>query len=86
LSTRLDDISDEHLFQVYMGGLKEGIKHDIFLIHPTNIMESMQFARHIQAKTKATKKSKIGAHIGSIYCFGVHKTNIPQTKRLNDSR
>jgi hypothetical protein len=36
----VDDISDEKLLQSYMGGLKEDIKHDIFLRHPTNIMEA----------------------------------------------
>jgi hypothetical protein len=38
----VDDISDEHLLEAYMGGLKQDIKHEIFLRHPTNIMEAMQ--------------------------------------------
>jgi hypothetical protein len=44
LATRVDNISDEHLLESYMGGLKEDIKHEIFLKHPENIMEAMQFA------------------------------------------
>jgi len=39
-----------------MGGLKEDIKHEIFLKHPENIMEAMQFSHHIQAKIRATHK------------------------------
>jgi hypothetical protein len=48
LATRVDNISDEHLLEAYMGGLKEDIKHELFLKHPENIMEAMQFAHHIQ--------------------------------------
>jgi hypothetical protein len=33
--------SDEKLLQVYMGGLKKVIKHELFLKHPANIMEFM---------------------------------------------
>jgi hypothetical protein len=33
LAIRVDNISDEHLLEAYMGGLKEDIKHDIFLKH-----------------------------------------------------
>jgi hypothetical protein len=45
-----------------MGGLKEGIKHDIFVKNPENIMEHMQFSHHIQNKNKATHKYTIGAY------------------------
>jgi len=41
LATRVDDISDEQLLEAYMGGLKQDIKHEIFLIHSANIMEAM---------------------------------------------
>jgi hypothetical protein len=73
LATRVDDISDEQLLEVYMGGLKEDIKHEFFLRHLANIMEVMQSTRHIQAKNKATHKSIMGAYIGSKDRFGVHK-------------
>jgi hypothetical protein len=33
-ATRVDDISNEQLLQAYMGGLKEDIKHELFLRHP----------------------------------------------------
>jgi hypothetical protein len=38
----VDNISDEHLLEAYMGGLKEDIKHELFLKHPENVMEAMQ--------------------------------------------
>jgi hypothetical protein len=57
LATRVDNISDDHLFEAYMGGLKEDIKHELFLKHHENIMEAMQFAHHIQAKNRATHNS-----------------------------
>jgi hypothetical protein len=38
LATGVDDISDENLLEDYMGGLKQDLKHEIFLRHPTNIM------------------------------------------------
>jgi hypothetical protein len=44
-----------------MDGLKEDIKHDIFLKHHENIIESMQFSSHIHSKNKATHKSTFGA-------------------------
>jgi hypothetical protein len=78
----VDDISDEHLLEVYMGGLKEDIKHEIFLRHPVNIMEVMQFSHHIQAKNKSTHKSTIGAYTRSKYYFGVHKKSVPQSTGL----
>ena len=65
-----------------MGGLKQDIKHEIFLIHPANIIEAMQFVHHIQANNKATHKSTIGAYARSKDFFGVHKTTIPQPTRL----
>jgi hypothetical protein len=34
----VDDISDEHLLEAYMGGLKEYIKHEFLLKHPKNII------------------------------------------------
>jgi hypothetical protein len=37
----VDDISDEHLLESYMGGLKEDIKHEIFLKNTENIMQAM---------------------------------------------
>ena len=65
-----------------MGGLKEDIEHDIFLRHPKNVMEAMKYARHIQAKNKATHKSTIGAYAGIKDHFGNHKTTVPQPTRL----
>jgi hypothetical protein len=78
LATKVDNISDEHLLKAYVGGLKEDIKHGIFLNNSENIMEAMQFSHHIQAKNKATHKSTIGAYARNKYHFGVHKTTLPQ--------
>jgi hypothetical protein len=81
LGTNVDDISDEHFSESYMGGLKQDIKHDIFLRHSTNIMEAMQFARHIQAKNKDTHKSIVGEYTISRDRFGVHKIRIATRSR-----
>jgi hypothetical protein len=82
LATRLDNISDEHLLEAYIGVLIEDIKHEIFLKQPTNIVEVVPNARHIHAKNKATNKSSIGSRD----LFGGHKTThnttIPQPTRL----
>jgi len=78
LATRVDNLSDEHLLESYMGGLKEGIKHEIFLRQPTSIMEAMQDALHIHAKNKATHKYSIGGRDH----FAAHKTTISQPTRL----
>jgi hypothetical protein len=78
----VDDIHDQQLLEAYMGGLKQDIKHDIFLRHPTNIMEAMQNALHIQAKNKATHKYTIGAYTSRKDHFGGHKTSVPQPTRL----
>jgi hypothetical protein len=74
----VDDISDKNLLEAYMDGLKKPTKHDIFLRHPTNIMESMKIVCHIHAKNKATHKSTIGSYTRSIDHFWVHKTSVPQ--------
>jgi hypothetical protein len=39
LAIRVDNISDAQLLEAYMGGLKEYIKHDLFLRNLANIME-----------------------------------------------
>jgi hypothetical protein len=57
LATMVDNISYEHILEAYMGGLKEDIKHEIFLKHLENIMEAMQFSCHIQANNRDTHKS-----------------------------
>jgi hypothetical protein len=58
----VDNISDDHLLEAYMGVLKQDIKHEIFLKHLGNIMEVLEFSCHIQAKNKATHKSTIGEY------------------------
>ena len=62
LATRVDNISDEKSLEVDIGGLKEEIKHVIFLKRSENIMAAMQFSWHIQDKNKATHKSTSGAY------------------------
>jgi hypothetical protein len=74
----MNNISDEHLLEAYMGGLKEDIKHELFLKHPENIMEAMQFTHHIKAKNKATHKYTIGSYARSRDSFWVHKTTLPR--------
>jgi hypothetical protein len=61
-----------------MVGLKEDIKHELFLKHLENITVAMKFVHYIQAKNKDTHKSTIGAYVGSIDHFWVHKTIVPQ--------
>jgi hypothetical protein len=78
LATRVDNLSEEHLLEAYMGGLKEYIKHEIFLIKPMSITEAMQNAHHIHAKNKATHKYSVGGR----HRFGGHKTTISQPTRL----
>jgi hypothetical protein len=78
LARRVDKLSDEHLLEAYMGGLKEYIKHGLFLRQPTNIMEAMQNAHHIHAKKNATHKYSIG---GRDHFWG-HKKTISQPTRL----
>jgi hypothetical protein len=62
LATRVDNISDEKSLEVDIGGLKEEIKHVIFLKRSENIMAAMQFSWHIQAKNKATHNYIIGEY------------------------
>jgi hypothetical protein len=79
----VDNISDGHLLKVYMGGLNKDIKHELFLKHPENIMEAMQFSCHIQAKNNATHMSTIGAYVERKDRFGVHKIAVPQPTRIS---
>jgi len=76
------DISDEQLFQAYMGGLKEDIKNDLFLRRPTHIMESMEYDCHIQENNTDTNKYTNGAYTGSGDHFRVHKTSISRPTKL----
>jgi hypothetical protein len=67
----VDDISDGKLLESYMGGLKQDIKHDIFLRHPTHIMEAMQYAHHIQAKIRLHTCIKLDHTQQEYIFFGV---------------
>jgi hypothetical protein len=58
----VDYISDEMFLEAYMGGLKEDIKHEIFLKNPANIMEAIQFSHHIQSNNKDAHKYTIGIY------------------------
>jgi hypothetical protein len=69
-----------------MCGFKQDIKHEIFLRHPTNIMEAMKNAHHIQDKNKVIHKSTIGAYTTTRDRFGGHNTSVPQTKRLTSQQ
>jgi hypothetical protein len=82
LAIRVDDISDEKLLQSYMGGSKEENKHELLLRHPKNVMEAIKTTRHIQENNKDTHKYTNVAHTWSIHHLVVHKTIIPQPKRL----
>jgi len=66
-----------------MGGLKEDNKHYIFLKHSENVMEAMQYARHIQAKNMATHKSTNGTYVGSRDQFMPHKATPHQLARIS---
>jgi len=78
-----DNISDEYLLESYMGGLKEDLKHELFLKQPENIMEAMKFSHNIQAKNKAKHNSSMGAYIGSKYYFEFRKKTLPQLTRIS---
>ena len=45
-NSELNDISDQHFLESYMGGLKEDIKHYIFLKQLENVLKSMQYSFH----------------------------------------
>jgi hypothetical protein len=55
LATRVDDIGEQQLLEVYMDGLKEDIKHDILLTHSTNIMETIQMIIIFKKKIRLHK-------------------------------
>ena len=79
----MDNISDEHMLEAYMGGLHEDIKHKFFLKHTKNIMEAMQFACHIQVKNRATHKYTNGKYACTIYRFGAHRETLPQPTQIS---
>jgi hypothetical protein len=81
--TRVDNISDGHLIESYMGGLQEDIKHEILLKHVENIMDVMQFSYHIQDKNRATHKYTTGTYEGSSDIFGAHRETLPQTTQIS---
>jgi hypothetical protein len=78
LATRLDNLSEEYLLEAYMGGLKQDIKHELFLRKPQSIMEVMKNDRHIDGKNKDTHKYSVGGRDR----FGGHKKTISQPTRL----
>ena len=63
LATRVDNLSDEHLIEAYMRGLKYDIKHELFLRQPTSVMEAMKMIVILMPKirihTSITLEAKI---------------------------
>ena len=58
MATKVDNINDEKLLEYYMVGLKEDIKHHIFLAHPKNVIEVIKMPCHSQAKNKAIHRNR----------------------------
>jgi hypothetical protein len=78
----VDDISNEQLLEVYMGGLQEDIKHFFFFKHLKNIYGSYAICSSYSSQDKATHKYTNGAYTESKDRFGAHKTTLPQSTRL----
>ncbi len=78
LTTEVDNISDQHFLEAYIGGLKDEIKHELLFNNLEYFIEAMQFYHHIQAKNKATHKHTTGTYAGSIDRFVPHKAAQPQ--------
>ena len=79
---KVDNLSDQHLLEAYMGGLKEDIKHDLFLKNPENDMEAMEFYWHIQGKNRAMHKTTTRTYAESIDWFAPHRETIPRPTQI----
>jgi hypothetical protein len=76
LATRVDNISDKHLLEAYMGGLKEDIKHEILLKHLENVDEAMNFLIIFKPRIWLPTSLPLGTYVGSRDIFVPHKETL----------
>ena len=56
LATRVDGLDGEKMLELYIGGLKDEIQHELQILGPMDITIAIRMAKQIEAKTKAMRK------------------------------
>ena len=78
LNIRVKDILDEHRIDVFIGTLKDNIKHEFRLWERDSLEKAFRFARKIESKIMATRKSTTHNYKDG----SVVSPSFPQHKRL----
>ena len=78
LNIRVKNIPEEHRIDVFIGTLKDNIKHDVRLWEPDSLEKAFRLAIKMESKIMATRK-----HINHNYKYGsVVAPSLPQPIRL----
>ena len=56
LNIRVDAILEEHMIDVFIGTLKDNIKHEVRLWEPDSLEKEFRLARKIESKIMVTRK------------------------------
>jgi len=81
----VDGLSDDKLLELYIGGLREEICHEIHILNPLDITTTIRLAKQIEAKNRAAKR-----FMGSTEGPKNNKPSFPtrriSTKELDEKR
>ena len=78
MNTRVSDIPEEHMIDVFIGTLNDNIQHEVRVWEPDSLEKVFRLARKIECKIMATRKPTT-----HIYKDGsVATPRLPQTTRL----
>jgi len=85
LATRVDGLSDDKLLELYIGGLREEIRHELHILNPPDMTTVIKLARQIEAKNRATRRS-ISSGEGPFNNRLAPPTRRISTKELDEKR
>ena len=77
LATRIHDLSPNFRLSCFIGGLQEGLKHDVKLLRPSTVHEAMNFAHEVDAKLKLRYAHSSGAAKSRSSFFPTHNETMP---------
>jgi len=56
LATRVDGIDAKNMLELYIGGIKDEIRHELHILGPMDITIAIKMAKQIEAKNRAMRK------------------------------
>ena len=56
LNIKVKDVPEDHRIDLFIGTLKDNIKHEVYLWEPNSLEKAFRLARKMESKIMATRK------------------------------